>query len=324
MILSQTKFLPLVNAYKIQSCLKSFSDSLWFYYLGHQACLVSLNGLLEIGVGGSTYPLMELSENHKRTFDIIDSNPAKLKTVQDNHCWFEDSDIKTYCTDSQNLNQHLHDRTWAYLHSDGSKNHEVVLNDLEFCLEHMAPTGIFCQDDYGNNKWPTITLGVNQLLSTGKVKPLLIGDSSIWLVRSESHEWWINHLSFEPEFDWLAKITNLQPSAELHHATKFWFMSGILPNKIFQDPINHDQKQYYDNLVKYDSDLYLQMPYKNQSMLGYGLGMRKQRYQLTRIWDDLRQSHWPSAPWSIEDIMCLSDDIKNHLVHHKIDLFETY
>ena len=68
---NNTRFLKLVAKNIICPALKTYADTVLFYYLGYLATSNTLGDIVEIGVGGSTHPLIELAETNGKIFFII-------------------------------------------------------------------------------------------------------------------------------------------------------------------------------------------------------------------------------------------------------------
>jgi hypothetical protein len=83
----------------------------------------------------------------------------------------------------------------CYCHLDGSKDYKIALNDLQFSTDNLSVNGLICQDDYGNNKWPTVTDAVQDMISAGKLVMLVVGDSSAWLTRPEYYDHWMDQFA---------------------------------------------------------------------------------------------------------------------------------
>jgi hypothetical protein len=265
MILDQCKWPVLVSKKDILPSLKTYADTLLFYYLGELSLKNSQGSLLEIGVGGSTYVLSELANSNNRDFYIIDFDPERLHYYTFEKVFFPTVKTHKLCIDSNEI-RNSNINNLSYIHLDGDKDYSSVMNDLTFAIENLVPMGIICQDDYGNNKWPTITIGV--LNSLDKLSILFIGDSSIWLVRKEDHQLWLSILKNDDEFNVLAKYLNISNSTKsLNHNTEYLFMNFFKNNYSNIDRISKEQYRYYKKIHN-NRKGYLQMPYKIQSEIG--------------------------------------------------------
>ena len=283
MILSNLRFLELASTDKVYTPLKSFSDTLLFYYLGSLA-LTNDGDLLEIGCGGSTCPLYELSEKSGRLLTICDLNEL-FKNTHLTH--YKNANVNPIIDNSKNLiNYEI--GPFVYSHVDGDKDFKVTKQDLEYCIDNIAVNGIICQDDYGNNKWPTITHVVDQLVHENKLKFVIIGDSSAWLTTPEYYDYWMNLLSTDREFQVLSWYVGLQQSAETLSCTENYyfincinigFITGYNVDKLYWREKHEIKSSCSDAELEalYDihkylfSSRYLQMPYRMQSIPGYWL-----------------------------------------------------
>lgn len=54
---------------------------------------------------------------------------------------------------------------FRFIHLDGGHSKDQVLEDLNLCKNHLINKGIIAIDDYQNNAWPEVTIGVNEFLS---------------------------------------------------------------------------------------------------------------------------------------------------------------
>lgn len=315
---NQAKFIKLVSNNKIEPALKSYADTLLFYYLGSLAITTSDGNILEIGVGGSTYPLLDLSERSNKKFVIVDLNQKRLDYYS-NQEYFSKSIIEKHLVSSLKLDS-TDIKNLSYCHLDGSKDYKIAINDLEFCTKNLVTNGLICQDDYGNNKWPAVTSATQDMIYEGKLKMLLVGDSSAWLTRPEYYDYWQNLLSRDVEFDMLSKFLNITDKTT--SVLGYRFMHAGLD--IRRDISNFDF-DYFDSLLTYDSRHYLRMPYTGQSRPALRF-TEYIRYNLTDFWNTVRQDTWPvDPPRTEEDINNLPTWIKDELVNtHKVNPYNKY
>lgn len=322
MIVDRAKFLNLVCQEKISCSTKSYSDTLLFYYLGYLAAQ-QFGDLLEIGVGGSTYALTELSELTQKTFYVVDQSIERSAIYAANEHW-PDAKLTTILDDSRNLHQRTNISALAYCHVDGDKDYEITKSDLEFCLNHLAVNGIICQDDYGNNKWPTVTDVIKELEYNNKIKFVLVGDSSVWITRPEYLDHWMNLLKNDYEFSLLSALCNVGSSTHLSKYPEYLILQSAYNKSIITD-YNVDEQDYFDKLLSWSNSSYLKMPYPKQStpgtMMQYNI---HSGYRLTTIYNDIRGQTWPEqVPVSKEDIESLPDWVKDELKNiHNIDIFD--
>ena len=279
MLLDKPLFLEYATKNKLFTPLKSISDSLLFYYIGTIA-LSNDGDLLEIGCGGSTYVLYELSEKFDRTITVCD--------VQDHFIGthlpiFPSVKLNPIVDSSRNLSNY--DLTnIVYSHVDGDKNYVTTKSDLEYCIENMAEYGIICQDDYGNNKWPSITQAVLSLVSDNKIKIVIVGDSSIWLTKPEYYEYWMNVLSNDREIDILKTYIGMQESSNvLDCDPNYYFINTLNYAPAWSKQVNEqydyiksicsqDELSILKEIHEYSSNpYYLKMPYPGQSIPGLWL-----------------------------------------------------
>ena len=272
MITQDIRFLELAAADKIYTPLKSFTDSILFYYLGHLA-LKNDGILFEIGCGGSTYVLYELSENENRNFTFCDLNHS----FKDTHLsYYKDADVKSIFDNSVNIrNYNL--ESFAYSHVDGDKDYLVTKQDLEYCIDNIAVNGLICQDDYGNNKWPTITQAVTELVYEGKLKFVLIGDSSAWLTTPEYYDYWMSLLQNDREFYVLGLYLGIRNSSDsLNSPKNYYFINSLNFDTPYWNKIHNIESLCNDTeltaLYKIDkykfANRFLKMPYVAQSVPG--------------------------------------------------------
>jgi hypothetical protein len=148
----------------------------------------------------------------------------------------------------------------------------------------LAPNGIICQDDYGNNKWPSIAQAVLSLVAENKIKIIVVGDSSVWLTKPEYYDYWMSLLTDDREFSILKAYLGMQEASEILECS---------PNYLFINTLNYSpkwNKKVFENyeaiknscsdeeieilksihLFK-DSPRYLKMPYYGQSSPGIWL-----------------------------------------------------
>lgn len=277
--LEYPKFLELSHAEKIFTPLKSFSDSLLFYFIGSLASEKD-GDLLEIGYGGSTYVLYELSSKFKKLLTVCDLKEA---CVNGHFPYYADAIVNAVVDYSHTLTQQSISPV-IYSHVDGDKNYQTTKSDLEFCIGNLAPYGIICQDDYGNNKWPSIAQAVLSLVAENKIKIIVVGDSSVWLTKPEYYDYWMNLLSEDREFSILKAYLGMQESSKILECN---------PNYLFINTLNYApkwSKQVFENYEEIknscseketeilksihtfkDSPRYLKMPYYGQSSPGIWL-----------------------------------------------------
>jgi hypothetical protein len=279
MLLNKPLFLKYATKNKLFTPLKSFSDSLLFYYIGTLA-LENDGDLLEIGCGGSTYVLYELSEKFDRTITVCDVQDHFIDTHLPA---FPSAKLNPIVDSSINLNDYKLGET-IYSHVDGDKNYNITKKDLEFCINNMAEYGIICQDDYGNNKWPSITQAVLSLVTENKLKIIIVGDSSIWLTKPEYYGYWMNLLSTDREFEILKTYIGMQESSiVLECSPNYYFINTLNYAPAWSQQINQnyeyikslcteDELKILNEIHEYsDHPYYLRMPYPGQSIPGHWL-----------------------------------------------------
>jgi len=263
MIIDNAKFLEHASKNLALCSLKTYSDTLLFYYLGYLAVNYTRQPIAEIGVGGSSAALQELSEKYNTVYYAIDNTQERLDNFASLSGMFPNSKTQHVCKYSDRLSSEEFD-SLGYIHLDGDKNRATAENDLVFAANALSKNGIICQDDYGNNKWPSITRAVHNICAQGNLKPILIGDSSIWLVKPENHSRWMSWLRQDSELKILSQYINLSHSNSIGDEDYFYMNYFSFIN--FIDTAPH--AEYYKRLDKYHSKHYLQMPYKVQSRPG--------------------------------------------------------
>ena len=267
LVTNNAQFLSLVHEGNVNAPLKSYCDTLLFYYFGHLAAVDNFGDFLEIGIGGSTYPMCELSQIHNRNFNIVDKDELRLSTFSKNH-YYTSTKHMPFVIDSTQLSMQNNIDKLIYCHIDGNKNYKVTKSDLEYCLSRLTVNGIICQDDYGNNKWPTVTDAVQDLVYTGKLQILVVGDSSVWLTSPGYYQYWIDKFNSDYEFKLLSKFINLRSSQELGRIPAYLFMQSLGSTELVHDQFSSKELEYFLLLSKYDSESYLKMPYARQSQGG--------------------------------------------------------
>ena len=277
MVLNDIRFFEFAKS-GLRVPLKSFNDSLLFYYLGHLAG--SQKGeLFEIGGGGSSYLMCELSENCNKRYTLCDTSE-----------WFHNLTSTYYTTTNYNFINDTSENlskynlpNFSYCHIDGNKDFNITYNDLIYCIDHLEENGLICQDDYGNNKWPTITQAVFKALEENKIKTILIGDSSAWFTKPEYYDYWINKLSTDREFYVLGNYIGVQGSDHLSYFPKYFFLNTLTGNtngfwryaqasgKYDKSKYSQEELDYLQKLHKHSRKGFLMMPYFGQSTAGQWL-----------------------------------------------------
>lgn len=329
MILDQAKFLDLVNQKIIPESLKTYSDSLLFYILGYLSISQDRRDILEIGPGGSTYPLRNLSHITKTTLHLVDTNKNAIEKVCAGD-FFPQEKVVKHISNSLDLKG----VTWAnnigYVHIDGSKNSEICKNDIQVSLDMLQPRGLICQDDYGNNKHPAVTIATSYFVNQGKLKFVVIGDSSAWLCKPEDYDFWLDCIHNNQEIKLLSSFLNLNFSRDsLNTQEHYFFLQSYIEDNV-SDLQNIDTKhlQYLLRLIACNSPGYLQMPYKYQSRIGNHLidlnGYLENQhyiYYIKTVWKDIAGPDWPQMPETLADLKNLESQIKDEIINfHKIDL----
>jgi hypothetical protein len=315
-VTNNTRFLKLVADNLIPPPLKTFSDTVLFYYLGHLSASNSKGEISEIGVGGSTYVLTELAEAHIKTFFVIDERKIRMDQYTNTSYW-PNATLNTLLLDSNELHNCNISTEFSYCHIDGDKNFKTTISDIEFYLNHLSVNGLICQDDYGNNKWPTVTDAVKELEFCGKLKIIFVGDSSVWFTKPEYYEYWMNLLKQDYEYSLLSAGCNIFSSELIGKTSEYFFMQSVFSEVYAKDDYSESELDYFNSLLKLapESAKYLKMPYYEQSKFGIFLTMNnKPNYLLTDAYDSLKGSSWPEKiPKTKQDINQLPDWIKAEL-----------
>lgn len=271
MLINNIRFLELASNDKIFTPLKSFTDSVLFYYLGRLA-LKNDGELLEIGCGGSTYVLYELSQDEKRPFTLCDLKPL----YKNAHTEFYPNAIVNPIIDySKNLYD-CNEGPFVYSHVDGDKDYLVTKQDVEYCIDNLAVNGLICQDDYGNNKWPTVTQVILDLVSEEKLKFILVGDSSAWLTIPEYYDYWMDLLNTDREFNVLSHYFGIRHSSILNANRNYYFINTLdlyfSPNKNSKEFCTEEELIALNRIHEYKfAKRFLKMPYTFQSTPGIWL-----------------------------------------------------
>ena len=264
------KFLKLVANNLIDSALKTYSDTILFYYLGHLAISNTEGDIVEIGVGGSTYPMIELAEIYDKTFSVIDSNKERIEKYSDITYW-PNAKLKKILINSNHLKYRQITDKFSYCHIDGDKNFITTTSDIEFCLEQLSFNGLICQDDYGNHKWPTVTDAVKAFEYNDKIKLIFVGDSSVWFTKPEYYDYWMSLLEKDYEYSLLVALCNINSSKhQLKKNPAYFYMNSIF-NKFKKDNYSEYELDYCNKLIEIYSEShhwYVRNPYTTQSMFG--------------------------------------------------------
>lgn len=316
LVIDKAKFLQLASQGKIGLALKTFSDTILFYYLGHLSLQNNSQGhVSEIGVGGSTYPLIELAEMHNKTFYAIDNNQSILDQCVDT-CFWPTTSVEKICVDSNHLNEHGIQTKFSYCHVDGDKNYNTTLNDIKFYLDRLSVNGLICQDDYGNHKWPTVTDAVKELEFRQQIKIIFVGDSSVWFTKPEYYDHWLDVLEQDYEYSLLTAVCNICNSATLGKTPPYFFMQRLF-NSSQPNEYSETQLQYFDKLVELHrrSKNYLRMPYPSQSTFAdfLNIDQESEQYLVSTVWENIKGEDWPSTPTTLEEIQQLPDWVKQEL-----------
>jgi hypothetical protein len=321
LVTDKAKFLQLVSQRKIAAALKTYSDTILFYYLGYLSLVNDSEGnVSEIGVGGSTHPLIELAELHNKKFYVVDNVQTNLDLFGNTSYWPK-ATVEKICIDSNKLNEYNLKTKFSYCHVDGDKNYNTTLHDIKFYLNNLSINGLICQDDYGNHKWPTVTDAVKELEFQQKIKIILVGDSSVWFTKPEYYDYWFDLLEHDYEYSLLKSACNICSSTILGKNPPYFFMQS-LHNFSSPDEYSETQLEYFDNLNKLNvlSNSYLKMPYASQSKFADFLTRESGEYLLSSIWEEIKGDNWPSNPHTKQDIEGLPNWVKDELVKlHKID-----
>lgn len=323
MIVNNAKFLNLVSAKKIRAALKSYTDTILFYYLGYLSVTNASGTISEIGVGGSTYILTELSELTNKDFLIIDNNGDRANFFSDTTHWPK-ANVKVIVNESVAVVGNTDISEFAYCHIDGDKNFKITTSDIEFYLKHLSVNGLICQDDYGNHKWPTVTDAVKQLEHANKLKIVVVGDSSVWFTRPEYYDYWMEILKTDYEFSLLKPLCNIVSSTLLDRTPEYYFMQALFNHSVVED-YSVEEIKYFDDILKYSQEDsgYLTMPYSLQSAIGCELGSNPE-YFIPTVYNAIRGDLWPdTVPTTKEEISSLPDWVKEEIRStYNIDIFK--
>jgi hypothetical protein len=316
LIANNAKFLDLVSEKHIRAALKSYSDSILFYYLGYLSATNASGKISEIGVGGSTYILTELSELANKEFVIIDNDANRIHFFKNTTHWPK-ANVSTIVDDSVTVAQYKDIPKFSYGHVDGTKNFKTTVSDINFYLDHLAVNGLVCQDDYGNHKWPTVTDAVKQIEYEGRLKIVLVGDSSVWFTKPEYYDYWMGLLKTDYEFSLLTPLCNIVSSTLLERTPEYFFMQATLNHSIVED-YSPEEIEYFNTLLKNSPEKqsnseYLKMPYLAQSAIGVELGTNPD-YLIPTIYNIIRGKDWPvNPPTTEEELAQLPDWIKDEI-----------
>lgn len=267
MILNNSIWQHLVATKKIKPPLKTYVDSLLFYFLGNSALNVSdYRSILEIGVGGSTHLLHELAHRTNSTLNLVD-NEVLNKIDSFISRLIPPAQIISYKNDSRELLSSF--SNISYIHLDGSKMPSIVSNDMAIAYRSLSKHGLICHDDYGNNRWPAVTIETLKYVLDDKLKFVLIGDSSAWLCKTEDHSMWLEYLTNNIEFNWLLELCN--GTLSNNAADQYFYLNSTV--KVTNRPDkSYDKELYQSKLLLYaQAPYYLVMPYGEQSRAGMSM-----------------------------------------------------
>lgn len=245
--------------------LKTYADSLLFYSIGAVVQEHLSGDILEIGVGGSTAPLIYLANQFKSQIHLVDNE--HLNKI-DEFCgkFVSSTNIIKHRIDSTTISKSSMTEL-SYVHVDGSKNYNIAKNDIEKSLENLSEFGIICQDDYGNNRWPTIASIIHEYILTGKLKMLIVGDSSAWLCRPHVHSFWMKFFRSDVELSWIFEFVNANNSQNIGSLDEYFFLNACLSVTNYIRTDEKDKFQLY--LLQHSlTPGYLVMPYPDQARAG--------------------------------------------------------
>jgi len=296
MFFDHSRFSELSATKVTKPALKTYADTILFFFFGAAAIETSNNHIMEIGVGGSTYVLADLADFYKKELHLVDLsndnldrfNPSKLFPV---------ATVIDHAIDSRKIDINT---TLSYVHIDGNKDYDINTSDLSKALEYLDEYGIICQDDFGNNKWPTVTQTVKDFEYQQKIEILCVGESSAWLVPYGKKEFWINKLKEIEEFNLLSLIFGINSASEVLKSPNDYFFTSTLfyfnKSKYHPDVINNNdyisriKNENFDYIRKVINsnlefinketllqfrkceEFYLRVPYPEQSEVGYLFG----------------------------------------------------
>lgn len=264
-VLDCSDFLGMVSGREIVPPLKTWSDTLLFYLLGMVASEVCDGDIMEIGVGGSTYPLCEIAMKQSKNMHLVDNED--LHRIDDfiHERWAGDH-IKKYRINSTALSCSSIPTT-CYVHIDGGKRYSVTMSDIKLSSKILGSMGLICQDDYSNSRWPEVTFAVHDALHQGCLRMLIVGDSSAWLCRSEDHSKWCQIIKTHHEISMLSGLVNLVHRTSEENPNGWFFMNGVIAKQ--HRVVAND---YHARISLHGfSEKYLILPYPQQSRPGSGL-----------------------------------------------------
>ena len=236
------KIFELVHDDLVPAPLKTYADSILFYEFGRSA---PQGKLFEIGVGGSTYLMLQLAEDLDVPFYLCDVDQSKIdEYMKWQHHW--------HCAEIHILNEDSDEielnEKFVYLHLDGSHTYNKTINSINWSINHLKENGLICIDDYGNNKHPEVTRATHDLIQQNIVKMIMVGDSSCWVTTPEYYEHWLNVIE--------NKMTG--------YIKDLLGISWVKPGKYYYRQAHH-AKPVETELHNYNSNRYLQMPYPEQT-----------------------------------------------------------
>lgn len=323
-ILNRTKFLNMIKQGTIDPPdSMTLVDCLLFYYIGHMAVTKNHGKLLQIGVGGNTAPLLELSETHQVELAVIDIDQDRLSKYS-NHDHFPRAIVKNNAMNCINLCQ-LYLENLLYCDIYGNPDYEIVLSSLKYCAENLGVNGLIYQDDFGNHRKRIVADAVYEMMYSGQLKMLVVGDRGAWLTRPEYYDYWMQIFATDSEFLAFSEYANLIPSEKVHKhpnylSLKLWSENEKLP--MASDSLI----DYYNHLLSYKNPKFVSLQYlPNRYQPGLPF-IKHYVYAVSLVWDQIKGIDWPqSAPETKQDIdnlpTWIKDELKNLL--NFSDLYST-
>lgn len=156
---------------------KSLTTNLDIFLLWKTLEYFKPESILEIGIyQGRTLALFSEAASEKCIIDGIDIDTSNIH--DEFRQFYETKNINIIECNSKKLNLQK-SKSYDFVHIDGDHSYDFVMSDFTNIKNNIKNSSIICFDDY--NPYKGVQQAVNEIISTTKWDPFLIGDSHIWL-----------------------------------------------------------------------------------------------------------------------------------------------